>query len=283
MKALNYFLPGFILILLLSSCNPTDLSPDKKATLYNISYGPKWRNTLDIALPADRSVDSTRVVIFIHGGAWVMGDKMVYHQEMEQFADAGIAAVCINYSFVSDLFQVHHPACPNDVRLAIDFLVSKSEDWHISPNRFGIVGHSAGGHLSLFTAYQLNFDHRIKACSAWAGPIDFTDNDQLNILGAHELFKTYMGLSLSTPSDSLAYRQASPYWVVNANSVPTQLIYGTNDIGVPYSNGIKMKNKLEALGVEHQFIGLDGADHIWFGPYLTTARNQTLQWFKQNL
>ena len=257
------------------------LNSNKKSTLYSIKYGPAMRNVMDISLPANRDAN-TPVVILIHGGAWIMGDKGYFLKEIEQFADAGIACATINYRYASDITKVHHPDLPNDVKLAIDYIASKSARWQVFTQRFGLAGHSAGGHLALITSYTLN-DGRIKACCNWAGPMDLTDEEQLKITGCKEMLKIYMGFNPKNESDFEKCRQASPYWTVTSSSVPTMLLHGTEDIGIPYSNAVKMKVKLDQLGVPNEFHTFQGSGHIWTGKDLDKARALTLQWFKDRL
>ena len=277
-----------LLITLLTACSKKSeefqesfLNSNKKSTLYSIKYGPAMRNVMDISLPANRDAN-TPVVILIHGGAWIMGDKGYFLKEIEQFADAGIACATINYRYASDITKVHHPDLPNDVKLAIDYIASKSDRWQVSTQRFGLAGHSAGGHLALITSYTLN-DGRIKACCNWAGPMDLTDEEQLKITGCKEMLKIYMGFNPKNESDFEKCRQASPYWTVTSSSVPTMLLHGTEDIGIPYSNAVKMKAKLDQLGVPNEFHTFQGSGHIWTGKDLDKARALTLQWFKDRL
>lgn len=255
----------------------------KHKFLFNVRYGEAFRQTMDVMLPERRSADSTPVVVFIHGGAWMMGDKTLFLGELSEFADSGFAGISINYRYASDLFDVHHPDLGEDVRQAIDFIVSRADEWQIDPGRIGLVGHSAGGHLSLLTAYTLNADRRIKACASWAGPLDFTDPLQRSITGSHDVLHLYMGFSLVTAADTLAYRSASPYYCVHAASVPTLLVYGTEDIGVPYANALRFDHRLDSLGVPHRMITLQGENHIWIGKALKTARHETIKWFSERL
>ncbi len=266
----------------LTELQESNLNASKKQTLYNVGYGNHSRHKMDIALPKSRT-ENTPVVIFIHGGAWVLGDKGVFNTEIQRFADSGFACATINYRYASESSGVHHPELPKDIRQAVDFIASKSAKWKVSPQRFGLVGHSAGGHLSLLTAYTFNVDGKIKACSSWAGPVDFLDSAQLAINGAKDVFKAYTGKALANLSDTLLYQSASPFWVVTAASVPTHLIYATSDEVVPYTSGLKLQQRLQALGVEHIFTTQQNATHVWTGSHLENARNTTLQWFKAKL
>ena len=275
-------------VLQLTGCNKfeelqeTKLDTRKQQTLWEIKYGSHTRNTLDIALPANRT-DSTPVVIFIHGGAWVFGDKSVHIPEIEKFAQAGIACATINYRYASDITGVHHPALPNDVRAAVDFIAGKAQLWGISANRFGLVGQSAGGHLALITSYTLNNDYRIKACASWAGVVNLLDSAQDAVTGAALIGKTYMGCDLKTAADTLRYKEASPYYMVSSTSVPTFLLQGTNDIAVPYSSVVKMQQRLAELEVDNRMTVFNGGGHLWFGSDLENARTLTIDWFKSKL
>lgn len=273
------------LVLLFSGCEKwqeDQLDASRQQTLTNISYGNGLRHRMDIALPADRDT-TTPVVIFIHGGAWVFGDKGVFRDDIEQYAEEGIACATINYRFASQLTGIGHPEIPQDVRMAIDHIVAKSDLWKVSPRRFGLVGHSAGGHLALQASYTLNDDGRIVACASWAGPVDFLDPDQLAISGAPGLFSTYVGTGLNSAADSALHRVASPFHVAHAGVPPTLLVYGTVDELVPHVVGLRMAAKLDSLGVQHQMVTLQGEGHVWEGQALEQARSSTLDWFHSKL
>lgn len=288
MKTIKTSLLLVLCVLFIQSCKKADqwqenlLDSKHSQTLYSISYGSDNRNQMDIALPKNRTTN-TAVVVLIHGGAWVMGDKAYFATDIQKFANEGIACATINYRFASDIKGLHNNEIVADIRKAIDFISSKSEAWQVSPNRFGLGGHSAGGLLAMITAYTKNEDGKIKASASWAGPIDLIDSDQLKISGSNELFKFYVGHPLNSSADTTFYKEASPYWMLNSNSVPTLLIHGTLDPGVPHCNAVKMKQKLDNLGVQNSFLSMEGAYHIWTGQHLKQARSATLYWFETKL
>jgi acetyl esterase/lipase len=288
MKHLKQFSALIVLSMFFITCKKEEalqedlLNPKYKTSLYDIRYGDHYRNYFDIALPKNRTTN-TPVVILIHGGAWVMGNKNYFAKDIQTFADAGIACVTMNYRYASDINAVHHPDLPLDIRKAIDFICSKADKWQVSTTRFGLAGHSAGAQLAMITSYLFNEDGKIKACASWAGPNNLIDDDQLKITGSEEVFKIYTGCALSSSEDTLKYKNASPYWMVNASSVPTLLVHGTEDPGVPYSNAVRMKEKLDQLGVPNSLVTMEGAYHIWTGEHLEEARRVTLDWFKARL
>ena len=278
---------SLFIVIFVSSCKKDGsfqekfLDATKKQTLYSISYGNHNRHKLDIALPKNRN-EQTPTVIFIHGGAWIIGSKDVFAQEIQDFADAGFACATINYRYASSIQGIHHPALSEDIMLAVNYISSKAKEWEISADNFGLVGHSAGGHLATLTPYIMN-NGKIKSCASWAGPLDFIDSEQLAISGANGVFETYVGRKLETEQDTALYKSASPYYVVQANAIPTLLIYATQDDGVPYSIGVKMENKLTELNIQTKLVTLSGAGHIWTGNDLSKAKNETLEWFLSTL
>jgi acetyl esterase/lipase len=275
-------------VLFIQSCKKADewqedlLSTKKCQTLYSISYGPDSRHQMDIALPKNRSTN-TPVVILIHGGAWVMGNRYYFSTDIQKFADDGIACATINYRYASERKGIHNDEIVADIRRAMDFIISKSEEWQVSPDRFGLAGHSAGGHLALMTAYTKNEDHRIKACVSWAGPVDLLDEEQLGITGSDEVFRIFVGQTPNSAGGNEAYKKASPYHMAENNSVPTLLIHGTNDPGVPHSTAVKMHQRLDELGVINSFLSMSEAYHIWTGKHLKEARTATKEWFQAKL
>ncbi|HEX8516009.1 MAG TPA: alpha/beta hydrolase [Bacteroidia bacterium] len=282
--------PFLIVLFLLAfqSCKKADewqeqgLDSRRARTLYSISYGPDNRHQMDISLPKDRSCN-TPVVILIHGGAWVMGSRYYFSADIKDFAREGIACATINYRYASERKGIHNNEIVADIRRAVDFIVSKSEEWQVSPGRFGLAGHSAGGHLAMMTAYTKNEDHRIKACVSWAGPVDLLDEEQLAISGSDQVFQVLVGQTLNSAGGNALHKAASPYWAAGNNSVPTLLIHGTNDPGVPHSTAVKMQKKLDELGVVNSFTSMDGAYHIWTGKHLHQARSATRAWFHSKL
>jgi acetyl esterase/lipase len=288
-SSLPYFLFSFLsLILFLSASGPT-YSPDfppaasVRYTFKSIPYGPDSRNTMDMALPAKRSCANTPVIIFLHGGGWVLGNKLFFRREMEQFADSGFACACINYRFVSNEHNVHHKEITSDILKAIEYIRSHSKPWAISASRMGLAGHSAGGHLSLITAYTLNDSARLKAVVSWSGPSNFLDPRQPVGAAGTNVLAIYMGRNLNTPEDTVAWKAVSPYSMVRRNSIPTLLIQGDRDQLVPAGMAKDLKYRLDSLGVVNSLLLLKNCGHLYVGSDLVKARKATFDWFKAHL
>lgn len=99
----------------------------------------------------------TPVVLLIHGGGWVNGDKSSYSAGMiRPLIDEGISVAAINYRFIAQAMEqkVEPPvkACLHDAARALQTIRSKSREWNIDPERVGATGASAGACTSLWLA-----------------------------------------------------------------------------------------------------------------------------------
>lgn len=129
------------------------VAPQPKPTLADIHYGPHERQVLDFhQAKSDRP---TPVVLNIHGGGWVRGDKKSIG-ELCKCLDAGVSVISINYrySWQAQLAGVKPPVeWPlHDAARALQFLRSKAAEWKIDKQRIGATGGSAGACTSLWLA-----------------------------------------------------------------------------------------------------------------------------------
>src|SRR5262245_28645351 len=130
--------------------------PSIPPTHGNVSYGKHERNVLDFWQA--KSDKPTPVVICIHGGGWVGGDKSGYYGRAKTFLDAGISMVTINYRLMkqaNDENVVPPVKAPlEDAARAVQFVRSKASEWNIDKKRIGATGGSAGGASSLWLAFH---------------------------------------------------------------------------------------------------------------------------------
>jgi acetyl esterase/lipase len=236
---------GGLLALLACSDGPTGSGEPARQSLANVAYGPEALQVMDIELPAGRTA-STPVVVFIHGGGWTGGDKSIFQPiDLDQFVAKGFATANINYRLAGG--TTHHPILSQDVTAALDFLATHAAEYQVAPDRFAVVGHSAGGHLALLAGYLFNPSGRIKAVGSMAGPTDLTDPVWLSIPGVRQLLENFLGVTQA--QNPAIWIGASPFQVVRAGAPPTVLVYGRQDVLVPYWQADNLAGKLEALEV----------------------------------
>jgi acetyl esterase/lipase len=104
-----------------------------------------------------KSDKPTPVVLLIHGGGWMNGDKTGYGTSaIQPYLDAGISVAAINYRFILQAMEdkVEPPVkgCLHDAARALQTIRSKAKEWNIDPKRVGATGGSAGACTSLWLA-----------------------------------------------------------------------------------------------------------------------------------
>jgi acetyl esterase/lipase len=104
-----------------------------------------------------KSEKPTPLVLLIHGGGWMGGDKTGYGTSaIQPFLDAGISVASINYRFIPQAMEqkVEPPvkACLHDAARALQTIRSKAKEWNLDPKRVGATGGSAGACTSLWLA-----------------------------------------------------------------------------------------------------------------------------------
>ncbi len=109
-------------------------------TILNVSYGTDPLQNMDVYLPANRTTTATKVLIMIHGGAWIGGDKTDFAANLDTFRKRlpDYAFFNINYrlsAIPNNLF----PAQENDVKAAVQFIYSKASEYLIS-NKYVLLG-----------------------------------------------------------------------------------------------------------------------------------------------
>ena len=128
---------------------PTDVE-----AIENVSYGScdKW-HLLDLYRPKDAE-GKLPVLLNIHGGAWVYGDKKVYAPYGMYLATQGFAVVNASYRLAP---KHTFPAPLEDVGAMVEWVVDHAEDYSLDLSNLFFVGDSAGAHLATaYTAVQLN-------------------------------------------------------------------------------------------------------------------------------
>jgi arylformamidase len=120
-------------------------APSTGPTHANVSYGPHERNVLDFWQAEGEG--PRPLLVFIHGGGWVNGDKARKPADVKPYLDKGISYAAINYRLTN---QAKLPAPVHDAARAIQFLRSKAEAWNIRSERIALTGGSAGACTSMW-------------------------------------------------------------------------------------------------------------------------------------
>ena len=271
MNSLKLIFLNLLFIGCISSCSQNEsidnnqgeeqINPPEYFEALNVAYGDGANQKFDIYLPADRT-NATKVIILVHGGGWSAGDKtdMVAVKDLIRQDLPNLAIINMNYR-LADENNKPYPMQINDITSVINHLKDNQSEYIISDD-FGFIGISAGAHLSLLWSYAFDTTNKIKMACSIVGPTNFTDPAYLNNANPdlQELLDLY-GINVET--DFL--EEISPYHQVTATAPPTILFYGGLDSLIPTTQGTDLRDKLQTLGVTHEFTLYPNEGHGWVG------------------
>jgi acetyl esterase/lipase len=243
--------------------------------LPDIAYGPHGkRNLLDIYRPQQLPAQPMPVLIHIHGGAWVVGDKdgqalpLLYHM-----AANGWLCVSINYRLApADRF----PAMLSDILHAIAWVKQHAAEYGGDPGFVALTGGSAGGHLSSLAALvghnpgqHADFpdeDTRVSAVVPLYGRYDFLD--RTGIWGVHGKglteFKSTKVMPGAPHEHPELWQLASPVDHLHADAPPFLIIHGSQDCLISALEARHFAAELrEAAHADVLYAELAGAQHAF--------------------
>lgn len=237
---------------------------------------------MDVYYPSDAST-KVPVVINMHGGGWSGG----YKEEQggfNMYFNRNYAVVNVEYRLRGEALA---PACVEDVRGALHYVLNHANEWNIDVNKVIFQGGSAGGHLALMGGYLQNnriYDNdctqytdpiKIMAVVDKYGPCDFTQ------LMSYSSLIAWTGENFSNTEfvNSLA-----PITYVNANTPPTYIIHGDADPTIPYNQSVTLYAALQNAGVKSKFTTVPGGGHGGFPTeYNTQMETEILQFLDEVL
>jgi len=252
-------------------------------TMLNEAYGTDPLQKMDIYLPAGRSTATTKVLIMVHGGAWIQGDKSDFTGMIDTIKKRlpGYAIFNINYRLAAWPANIF-PTQELDVKAALEFIYGNRNTYLIG-DKFVFLGASAGGHLSLLQAYKYSSPVKVKAVVDFFGPTDMVA--MYNDVPANQ--PGYMLLLSGTPATNPGmYQQSSPINYVSATTCPTIILQGGADPLVnATTQSLALKNKLTSLGVVNQYVFFPTGDHggNWTTAMYTDAFNNIQTFLAANV
>ena len=211
-----------------------------------------------------------------------------YNKLCLTLAQRGFVAATISYR----LAPMHQfPAAVHDTKAAVRWLRANAAKYGINPDRIGVTGGSAGGHLAQFLGVTAGvkefegvdnpgFSSAVTCVVNVYGPSDFTKSYGKSV-DAHIVLPMWLGGDVE--SARARHIQSSPLNWVNPNAAPTLLIHGTEDKYVAYEQAVWMRDRLTACGVSVELLTLEGAGHGFKGADAEKADAALIAYFEQRL
>jgi acetyl esterase/lipase len=255
----------------------------------DVVYGHKFglALTFDVFTPTENANGAG--VLFMVSGGWFSGwrDPEESQKRFRPLTDKGFTVFAVRHGS-SPKFSI--PEAVADVRRSVRFIRLNAERFHVDPERLGVYGASAGGHLSLMlgTAADdgdpdakdpvLRVSDRVNAVVAWVAPTDL----QIMVWktpGHLPVYERFPALDL----DLEAAKTHSPLIHVTEDDAPTLLVVGDKDTLVPMEHSENIYAAFQKANVSSQLIVLEGAGHGFRKEHATRAVNELANWFEKHL
>ncbi|AYA69266.1 alpha/beta hydrolase [Acinetobacter sp. WCHA55] len=233
----------------------------------NVAYGLRARHRLDL-FRTQTPREHRPLIVFVHGGAWMHGDKKDYRFIGEAFAKEGFDVAVINYHLAPEHI---FPASIDDLSLALNYLNVHQIKYQISTEKVVLMGHSAGA-FNVMSAlyhpkpYEIQCRSQITAIIGLAGPYHFD----------------YKGDPICADAfdQNRPYQEVMPYYFVESNTVKHYLLVAENDDVVGLSNAVDLDRRLKEKGNYSQLwtvprighISMIGSVSSLFSRYFTTKQ-----------
>lgn len=231
------------------------------ATITN-AEGDERELKLDAAFPKQGGDKPLPAIIYIHGGGWNTGTRNAGWPFTVAFANGGYVAVTIDYRLSP---EATFPAAVHDCKAAVRFLRANAEQLGIDPERIGVWGHSAGGHLSSMVALTGD-DKDLEGTVGTTGVsskvacfVSVSGPSALPGVAGGNLVDEFLGGTRDERVELAV--QASPVTHVDAGDPPALLVHGTKDVVVNIRQAELLQEKLTSAGVKSELYVVEGDDH----------------------
>ena len=269
--------------------------PEGTQILRDLAYDTHGKsNTLDLYLP-EKSDAPVPLVIWIHGGGWIGGNKDDGGPALRMLGH-GYATASINYRLSNEAI---FPAQIEDCKAAVRFLRANAKKYNLDPDHFGVWGASAGGHLVALlgttgdvkelegSGPNQGVSSRVQAVCDLFGPTDLTK------IGAESGSKIVLKHNSPDSPEAKLFggpiqdkrelaQKANPIAYITKTAAPFIILHGTEDNLVPPQQSEILDAALKAAGVESTLLIIQGAGH---GPGIDNPERsrQVVEFFDKHL
>ena len=260
----------------------------------DVIYGRKYGTalTLDVFQPANTNGYG---VFFMVSGGFFSSHDAINPKFFQPLLDRGYTVFAVVHGSQPKFII---PEITQDIHRAVRFVRHNAARWGVHPDKFGITGGSAGGHLSLTMGTQGGpgkptakdpVDRESSAVQAVA--CFFPPTDVLNYgqpgedavgVGTLKDFKAAFGPRSDTAEGRQELgREISPIYFVTSNMPPTLILHGDADKLVPIYQAQQFQKRCQEVGARCEVVVKPGGDHGW--PDMTKDFSLMADWFDENL
>ncbi|MFD2742574.1 MULTISPECIES: alpha/beta hydrolase [Sphingobacterium] len=232
---------------------------DQDLVLRNVQYGAHKLQSIDIYLPANRSIDRTKMIVYVHGGNWSAGDKDDIGLDensvkllQEYFPD--FAFFNLNHRLAGDSSEIaiHAKDAEMDIAKAMRFIYQQANIYQISTDTY-MAGLESGAQLaSMYALQNTAASSSVKGTLIFSGALDLLTIHHAADEATRQALQTYIGDSAEEHISS--YKIASPIEHISASSPPFLIIHDTNNMNFPVSQAEAFAKKLNTYNIDYEFI-----------------------------
>ena len=232
----------------------------------------------DLYLP--KGLDKAPVLVAVHGGGWQVGDRKMYTNWGAYLAKNGYAVFAIEYRLMKPGVKTY-PGAVYDTKAAVQYVRANAAELNIDPNRIGMIGDSAGAHLSALVALagdepQFSSEYRSDPHAAVSAKVKAV----VGVYGVYDMLAQWEHDLVSRPRDNISEKflgaaphtnrkvffEASPinYATVDKNATRFLLVHGTDDDVVdPATQSTAFLRALKQAGFFARTVVIPGAGHFF--------------------
>ncbi len=269
------FLAGLAILTLFEPCLWAQGQP-KFTRNEDVIYGRKFGTalTLDVFQPEKPNGAG---VIFVVSGGWFSSHEGINPKPFQPLLERGYTIFAVVHGS-QPKFQI--PEIVQDMHRAVRFIRHNAARVNVDPNKLGITGGSAGGHLSLTIGTQGapgkadakdpvdRESSAVQAVACFFPPTDFLNYGKPGVdgvgFGILKGFKAAFGPRSDTPEGRQELgREISPIYYIKSNLPPTLIIHGDADELVPIQQAETFIQKAKDAGATARLIVKPGKAHGW--------------------
>ena len=237
----------------------------------DITYGNREHNTYDLYLPNDADKnDNLALILYIHGGSWLGGDKSWHHGDCYDWVQKGYATATMNYSLLNEegiSLLTMYDEIDTCIRHIEKFAAEKGA--HI--RQMAIAGYSAGGHLAMMFAYNHSHPMPIRFAAIKVGPSDFRilfpkdenakDEDIENAVFCGSGKRMKISEITDELLDSIRSLNSPVCYINDSTALPAIFAYGEKDWLVKPDHYHALQAKYDSVGKPYELIVFPNSGH----------------------
>jgi acetyl esterase/lipase len=273
--------------LLVATCSTVLAAEDNFTRKEDVIYGRKFGTALTMDVFTPKEKQNGAGIIWTVSGGWFSSHQSINLDFLRELLNRGYTVFAVVHGSQP---KYTIPEAVEDMNTAVRYIRSHASEFGVDPNRLGITGGSAGGHLSLMIGTAgtegnpsgaddvAKVSSRVQAVACFFPPTDFLNYgtpgfEWLN-QGPKDAFRAPFDFeqwnpdrkyfeAVDEPTRKEIAKQVSPAYHVSKDDPPTLLIHGDKDFLVPLQQSELIIEKFKAEGVPCELVVKKGDAHGW--------------------